>query len=406
MAMKGNKTQEGIFVSWDLWKNVLQTLDYFPATGYGVYFVLTARSNVSGSGGDILNAKIYTIRTNASGAVEELALKKQSFKVVASGVDHDDVGFYLSTPAAEEYANYMFIGLRFVITLRNGSIVTIDENPLGYIDSAKSNTPTITEFTARRCDASGNLSDEGQYIRNTIKGSIAPGMGWTTADHTLRVGYRVQGSSDPYAWVNKAGFAASIDIDEKLDTGAVFAAGSVYEIRCELTNNERSITVHAAAVLPKAFANLHLSGSGYGVGVGQYSTATEEDPKFECAYPAHFYGGIRQLDYSTERMDTGAKWIDGKTIYRKCFTFGSIAANSYIDLQIGEKVGDIITLRGGAYVGSDIYYAIPDAHYNSFNGQIQILARELSTTLPTIRVRTGASRKPNRGFVIIKYTLP
>lgn len=44
----------------------------------------------------------------------------------------------------------------------------------------------------------------------------------------------------------------------------------------------------------RCFANLHLSGLRTGgVCVGGFSSATKNNPKFECYYPAYFYGGIQ-----------------------------------------------------------------------------------------------------------------
>lgn len=44
----------------------------------------------------------------------------------------------------------------------------------------------------------------------------------------------------------------------------------------------------------RLFANLHLSGLHTGgVCVGGFSSATKNNPKFECYYPAYFYGGIQ-----------------------------------------------------------------------------------------------------------------
>lgn len=39
--------------------------------------------------------------------------------------------------------------------------------------------------------------------------------------------------------------------------------------------------------------NLHLAQSGYGVGIGNYSTGTLEHPHFDCFYPAYFFNGIQ-----------------------------------------------------------------------------------------------------------------
>lgn len=408
MAMQGNKTQDNVFVSWNVYRMAgspptPQTLDYFPVSGAGVAFGLTVRSDVAGSGGDITNVKAYLIRSNTSGAIGEIVLKKESSDTVSSGTNHTGAGF-TETPSTAVYDGYIYIGLRFVVTLRSGAVITIDQNPVGFINSSMSNTPTLTTFTAKRCNASGVLSDEGQYVRNTIKGAIAPGMGWTVDDHTLRVGYRLQGSADPFTWIVKTGFTAEIDADEKLDTAAVFAAGSIYEIRCELTNNERSITAYSVRILPKAFANLHLSGSGYGVGVGQYSITTEQNPKFECAYPAHFYGGIRQMDYSLARVDTGAKWMD-RPIYRKVLLFGAVAAGATVDIPIGESaIAEVIHVEGMFIASDGARGPIPWAHQSSAASQMRMTVQSIGSS-PYVRLMTGSGQSATGGHIVIQYIL-
>lgn len=50
--------------------------------------------------------------------------------------------------------------------------------------------------------------------------------------------------------------------------------------------------------------------------------------------------------YSTTEIDTGNKWIDDKSIYRKVITGGSIPASSYINLDIGVNIDTLISASG------------------------------------------------------------
>lgn len=70
--------------------------------------------------------------------------------------------------------------------------------------------------------------------------------------------------------------------------------------------------------------------------------------------------------YSTEETDTGKKWIDGRTIYRKCgyhagavssslVTFDALLTDSYVDIMISQSgcatsSSGYITPIGGAGV--------------------------------------------------------
>ena len=127
----------------------------------------------------------------------------------------------------------------------------------------------------------------------------------------------------------------------------------------------------------KAFANLHLSGrKNGGVAMGGFSSATDQNPKFECFYPAYFYGGIAlggMKDFSTEEVDTGARWIDGKKIYAKTLVKTGAAGNGTshsLDLPTGVELAwlDVansfhvnyngLCFSPGAQVGSNLCFIV------------------------------------------------
>ena len=74
--------------------------------------------------------------------------------------------------------------------------------------------------------------------------------------------------------------------------------------------------VSTQARVDKSTAPLHIAGSGYGVGIGKYSTGTAADPRFEVAWPARFEGGI---------LNVQAGFTSGGT---------SVAAGGYEDVAI------------------------------------------------------------------------
>lgn len=104
------------------------------------------------------------------------------------------------------------------------------------------------------------------------------------------------------------------------------------------------------------------------------------------------------LNYSTSEVDTGRKWIDGKTIYRRTFTgTTSITGNSRTQVNLMSGTGIISTLvdsfgavsdnaswvqlghswinpTGGRYVGSSIMNSTSSA-------TLQVIS---DTTLPTV----------------------
>lgn len=67
----------------------------------------------------------------------------------------------------------------------------------------------------------------------------------------------------------------------------------IHSYRLEMKLGDEISITQRTDMIEISFANLHLSGASTGgVAMGMFSTATEGDPKFESAYPAHLYGGL------------------------------------------------------------------------------------------------------------------
>ena len=62
------------------------------------------------------------------------------------------------------------------------------------------------------------------------------------------------------------------------------------------------------------------------------------------------------MSYSTEEVNTGTKWIDGKTIYRRYITVENVAREQYIN--VFSNVGTIVDY-GGQFLGNNMNYIIP-----------------------------------------------
>ena len=58
-------------------------------------------------------------------------------------------------------------------------------------------------------------------------------------------------------------------------------------------------------------------------------------------------GGAGNIEFSADEVDTGNKWIDGSTIYRKCFRQKNIGNTS------GIVAGGCKTLAGTSYIDAD-----------------------------------------------------
>ena len=129
-----------------------------------------------------------------------------------------------------------------------------------------------------------------------------------------------------------------------------------------------------ATTLLKAFANVHLSGcSTGGVALGKFSESEENDPLFECAYPAEFNDGITvsggvkgaHLYSDTADVYTGDTWIDGNPILRKSFS-GRVSSSGWTNSigMLSHIPTAIVRITGGVYFSyTGLFYPVPHASF-------------------------------------------
>ena len=123
-----------------------------------------------------------------------------------------------------------------------------------------------------------------------------------------------------------------------------FSNGNDWSFLLVVSNGHE--TAKAYTSIPRAFANVHLSGcTTGGVAFGKFSGATEGSPIFECEYPALFSAGINGVtNYSTDEVPTGGTWLDGKPIYRKIYTFSAVAGTNKTASGTGLPITGIDTV--------------------------------------------------------------
>lgn len=186
-----------------------------------------------------------------------------------------------------------------------------------------------------------------------------------------------------------------------------FSNGSDFAFLLQVTNGYETANAHAD--ISRAFANLHLSGkSTGGACFGGFCTSTEGNPKLETYYPIYAYAGIAVGGggaYSTDEVDTGSKWIDGKTIYRKVVEFTAITNGKANDMAIGASgtIDTIVGYRGMGYkTGKTYYWSIP--HYDT-RSQYTIMIELVMGDAPLVRITPGSGRDLAYAFVVVEYTL-
>lgn len=113
------------------------------------------------------------------------------------------------------------------------------------------------------------------------------------------------------------------------------------------------------------------------------------------------YGGDPiVLDYSSNEVNTGTKWIDGSTIYKKTVNIGTLPNNTEASIPHGISNIDMVVKLEGFAKNTTTNNQIPLPFVSSsLNNQIY-----LSTTPTNITVGCGIDRSALSGYVTLYYT--
>lgn len=261
-------------------------------------------------------------------------------------------------------------------------------------------SPSIPAFSVER------TGDEAETIKVTLKLGLAADL--TDTQKARMIPKLVDGSGTEIT-------LHYTTLDDLL-TGVVDSTSIVTNTFDKAVNHDLTLTFGDAyesasgkADIDRSFANLHLSGkSTGGACFGGFCTSTEGNPKLETYYPIYAYAGIAVGGggaYSTDEVDTGSKWIDGKTIYRKVVQFATITNGRANDMAIGAS-GTIDTIVGyraiGYKTGKTYYWSIP--HYDP-RSQYTIMIELVMGDAPLVRITPGSGRDLAYAFVVVEYTL-
>ena len=115
-------------------------------------------------------------------------------------------------------------------------------------------------------------------------------------------------------------------------------------------------------------------------------------------------GQLSNNDYSTDELDTGGKWIDGKTIYRQVFDMGTLpdgAAVPGAQASVAHGItglDTVVRLIGLAVSGTPTYRVLPYSDSTAANA----LALEANATV--VAVTAWANWTDHTATTIMEYT--
>ena len=273
--------------------------------------------------------------------------------------------------------------------------------------------PSISLFDLQRYKHNieqGNIAaDDGTYLWMTFEGAVRAINSLNEWSLVLEYGV-VDGSNINSQSVVTATDGTTIVYTNSTllyDTyGLVFSAANAWECTIVLTDlfhsEQRIVSISKAG----AYFNVEKNG----VAVGQRSTGTANDKRFEVAadYESHFYGGIHAdggiyadggiegvTNYASGEVDTGGTWVDGKPIYRYTAVFnasiGSSATNIHTIPSGHDKIIRLSLLM-------DNIRPVPYWATSSYWASIYINGNN-------IRAQAGSSEQKSHSFVLVmEYT--
>lgn len=105
-------------------------------------------------------------------------------------------------------------------------------------------------------------------------------------------------------------------------------------------------------------------------------------------------------NYSSSEVATSYKWVDGKTIYKKTISIGSLPNNNTKNVAHGITGLQTVVSMFGAAISSGLTFPIPSARSN--NPQIASIGLWIMPT--EVVVEAGDNRTSYIGYVTIFYT--
>lgn len=212
-------------------------------------------------------APLYDISTNAIGTDRGMVVSITTDATFGNGVNYDN--FYNVRGRNSEY--------------------------LAVIDAWY--RPAVTVFAASRCGTNGLPDDEGVNALTSLKLYLpnnADTSGFTLKFYSA-ADADVTEDSSPTILTSYIPIALAGITDSSTLITQSFGAGNDWEFMVVFEDAyERAI---GYTDLPRAFANVHLSGCDTGgVCFGGFSSSTENEPKLESKYPVYPYSGIKRCE--------------------------------------------------------------------------------------------------------------
>lgn len=252
-------------------------------------------------------------------------------------------------------------------------------------------------------DVARTPNEDSAQVKLNVRCALAEGANAQDAGLLLTVRWRAReaGAFAPEDSVTVPAAQALTAAGAEITLADTFPASGGFVFRAVFTDGYDSGS--RETILARAAVNFHLAGSGYGVAVGMYSSGTEEAPLFECAYPARFYAGIEggTVKYSTDEVDTGNVWLNGKKIYSRMVQYNT--GDGYNSVEHPFDFSNMATVwidqSASFLIYSGDYISVPHG-YVAGNGDRQFMAQPRPYNNTILVVSDGAGT----AYIRLLYT--
>lgn len=232
--------------------------------------------------------------------------------------------------------------------------------------------PKIEMFDVFR--TSNNITEQPSSTKVCAHARISMVDAAGFENSTIRVYYAsgVEPTQDSQFVDVKAYFSTgNLGVTQLLILGNSFGNGSDYYFKMEFVTGDEAATPIVDVAL-RASVPIMISDTNNGVAIGQYSSATSATPKFECKWPAYFYGGIKQIGSgSGSLMDLLG--IQSGVTYARRVTSGGVAD---ITVTFPKKFSSDPT----------VFVSLNGTLEGSSAGGISAIVRSANTTEFTVRI--------------------
>lgn len=270
--------------------------------------------------------------------------------------------------------------------------------------------PTITSFSVMRSNDGVDENPESETIYARLNINMNDATGLTDAP-ILRLYYSPDitiTESTSYLELNDLfGMTAeNLGVEKVFALPNTWSNGMDWYFKLHFSAGYEE-ALDATASVSRTSVPLFLASNNKGVSIGQYSTATESQPKFESGWAFFANGGIEGVtNFTTNEVKTGGTWIDGKPIYRKVFVQNVNATSTWCRSSDEDAITDVDTIIYGTVMAQGTRRANFTGLYWSSSNYIRTFYERDEDVQSTVRLLYWANNAEHLGTVIgiVYYT--